>query len=86
MTDCIFCKILNGDIPSHIVNQNDDFIAILDAFPTSKGHTLVIPREHSKNIFEMSDELSQKLLKFTNETKLILEDKLKPDGFYIEVI
>ncbi|WP_317366894.1 HIT family protein [uncultured Tyzzerella sp.] len=54
--DCIFCKILNGDIPSKKVFENDNFIAILDAFPANEGHTLVIPKKHFTNIFEIDEE------------------------------
>lgn len=54
--DCIFCKILNGDIPARKVFENERFIAILDAFPANEGHTLVIPKKHFKNIFEIDEE------------------------------
>ncbi|MFR4986570.1 MAG: HIT family protein [Lachnospirales bacterium] len=54
---CIFCKILNGDIPSNKVFENDNFIAILDAFPANEGHTLVIPKKHFENIFEIDEEV-----------------------------
>lgn len=54
--DCIFCKILNGDIPSRKVFENKRFIAILDAFPANEGHTLVIPKKHFENIFEIDEE------------------------------
>ena len=53
---CIFCKILNGDIPSNKVFENDNFIAILDVFPANEGHTLVIPKKHFENIFEIDEE------------------------------
>lgn len=53
--DCIFCKILNGNIPSNKVFENDNFIAILDAFPANEGHTLVIPKKHYKDIFEIDE-------------------------------
>ena len=54
---CIFCEILNGDIPSNKVFENDNFIAILDAFPANEGHTLVIPKKHFENIFEIDEEV-----------------------------
>lgn len=53
--NCIFCKILNGEIPSNKVFENDNFIAILDAFPANEGHTLVIPKKHYENIFEIDE-------------------------------
>lgn len=54
--DCIFCKILKGDIPARKVFENERFIAILDAFPANEGHTLVIPKKHFENIFEIDEE------------------------------
>ena len=54
--DCIFCKILKGDIPCNKVFENDNFIAILDAFPANEGHTLVIPKKHYKDIFEIDED------------------------------
>ena len=53
--DCIFCKIANGQIPSAAVFEDDDFKVILDLGPASKGHALIIPKEHYANIFDMPD-------------------------------
>lgn len=55
--NCIFCEILNGNIPCNKVFENDNFIAILDAFPANEGHTLVIPKKHFENIFEIDEEI-----------------------------
>lgn len=54
--DCIFCKIANGQIPTKIITQTDNSIAFLDAFPLTKGHTLVIPKNHHDKIQNMSQE------------------------------
>lgn len=50
--DCIFCKIVEGEIPSHKVYEDDKMIAFLDVNPVSKGHTLVVPKKHVENIHE----------------------------------
>lgn len=50
---CIFCQIIQGNIPSYKVYEDDDFIAILDISQTTKGHTLVIPKKHSDNVLKM---------------------------------
>ena len=52
MEDCIFCKIIKGDIPSAKVYEDDRVMAFLDIGPANKGHTLVVPKKHSKNILE----------------------------------
>ncbi|MGE5392325.1 MAG: HIT family protein [Candidatus Saccharibacteria bacterium] len=53
--DCIFCKIANKEIPAEIVYEDDDVTAFLDINPTAKGHTLVIPKQHSKDLPETGD-------------------------------
>lgn len=55
--NCIFCEILNGNIPCNKIFENDNFIAILDAFPANEGHTLIIPKKHFENIFEIDGEI-----------------------------
>ena len=54
--DCVFCKIVTGAIPAKILNQSTHSIALLDAFPLAKGHTLVIPKKHYSKIQDMSVE------------------------------
>lgn len=54
--DCIFCKIANGEIPTKIITQTEDSLAFLDAFPLTKGHTLVIPKKHYDKIQHMPQE------------------------------
>jgi histidine triad (HIT) family protein len=58
---CIFCKIALKKIPTHIIIENDEAMAFLDAFPLSKGHTLVIPKTHYSKIQELDENLSQSL-------------------------
>lgn len=53
---CVFCKIASGEIPSKTVYEDDDFRAILDISPASKGHVIILPKNHADNIFEISDE------------------------------
>lgn len=59
--DCIFCKIIKGDIPSFTVYEDETFKVILDRFPAAPGHMLIIPKEHYKNMFELPDEVAAKL-------------------------
>ena len=60
----IFSKIINGEIPSHKIAENDDFLAFLDAFPIVLGHTLVIPKKEIDYVFDLEDELYAKLFLF----------------------
>ena len=59
--DCIFCLLANGDIPTAKVYEDDDVAVILDAGPATKGHALVLPKEHYKNITEVPEALAGKL-------------------------
>jgi histidine triad (HIT) family protein len=58
MIDCLFCKIVKGDIPSNKIYEDDKTLAFLDIFPSSKGHTLVIPKKHEEFLHQLDDETS----------------------------
>lgn len=60
--NCIFCKIAAGEIPSATIYEDEDFRVILDIEPASKGHALILPKEHYANLYELSDELASKAL------------------------
>lgn len=76
MKDCLFCKILNGDIPSLKLYENDLVYVMLDAFPDSDGHTLIIPKKHYETINEVDDETLLHMFKIAREQTNILMDKL----------
>ena len=58
MNDCIFCKIINGEIPSYKVYEDEKVYAFLDITQVTKGHTLMIPKQHVADIFEYNDVLA----------------------------
>ena len=55
--DCIFCKIAAGEIPSATLYEDDDFRVILDLGPASKGHALILPKEHYRNLYDIDEEV-----------------------------
>lgn len=65
--DCIFCKIVAGDIPGRIVHETDDAVAFLDANPLAAGHTLVVPREHRETLADIPDEEAAALFDAVHE-------------------
>ena len=65
--DCIFCKIVSGQIPARLIKQTIHSIAFLDAFPLAKGHTLVIPKNHHVKIQDMSDEENSDLFSLVHK-------------------
>lgn len=61
MNDCIFCKIAAGEIPSSTIYEDEDFRVILDLGPATKGHALILPKKHFRNIFEMDNATASKV-------------------------
>ena len=80
MSDCIFCKIVDGSIPSHKVYENEDCYAFLDIFPANRGHTLVIPKRHVKDIHEADAQTYAKVASTAKEVADILNKQLGSDG------
>lgn len=81
--NCIFCKIANGEIPSATLYEDEDFRVILDLGPASKGHALILPKEHAANIYELPDELAAKAMVVAKKVASTLKDGLKCDGLNI---
>ncbi len=80
MDDCIFCKIVKGEIPSYKLYEDDQVISFLDAFPGCKGHTLIIPKQHYQDIFDIPEELYQKVLDTTRKMANILKSTFDCEG------
>ncbi len=81
--NCIFCKIANGEIPSKTVYEDENFRAILDLEPAAKGHTLILPKNHYKNLFELPEEVAEEVLVVAKKLGAQLVDKLHSDGLNI---
>jgi len=65
--DCIFCKIISGDIPAKFLKETSDSVSFLDAFPLAKGHVLVIPKKHHQRIQDMTSEENTDLFSLVHE-------------------
>lgn len=81
--NCIFCKIAAGEIPSATLYEDDDFRVILDLGPASKGHALILPKEHYRNLFDLDDELAAKVMILAKKMVNQLKDVLGCDGYNI---
>ncbi len=79
--DCIFCKIINGDIPSYTVYENDYVKCFLDVNPISMGHTLIIPKKHFKDAYAITEEYISEIHKASKIILELLDSKLKPNGY-----
>lgn len=81
--NCIFCKIANGIIPSATVYEDDDFRAILDIAPAHKGHTIILPKTHAANLFEIDDATAAKLLPVAKKVAAAVKKVTGCDGINI---
>lgn len=81
--NCIFCKIANGEIPSATLYEDDDFRIILDLGPASKGHALLLPKEHYENLYMLPDELAAKALPVAKKMITKLTEVLGCDGYNV---
>lgn len=81
--NCIFCKIIAGEIPSNTIYEDDDFKVILDVSPASKGHALILPKNHVADIFSIDEELAAKAMKLAKKLATHMKDVLHCDGFNI---
>lgn len=81
--DCIFCKIANGEIPSSTLYEDDDFRVFLDLAPASKGHALIVPKEHFDNLYELPDETASKALVLAKKMITKMTKALECDGFNV---
>lgn len=80
---CIFCKIANGEIPSSTLYEDDDFRVILDLGPATKGHALVLPKEHYANLCELDDSVASKALIVAKKVGTAMMKSLGCAGFNI---
>ncbi len=81
MEDCIFCKIANGEAPSHKIWEDDEFMAFLSIFPNTKGFSVVIPKKHySSYIFEAPESVVFGLMSSAKKVALLIDAKLEDVG------
>ena len=71
--DCIFCKLANGVFETNTLYEDDDFRVIFDASPATKGHVLILPKEHAANVFELSEETASKVFVLAKKIATVLK-------------
>ncbi|MCI8897955.1 MAG: HIT family protein [Lachnospiraceae bacterium] len=80
-TNCIFCKIANGEIPSKTLYEDDKFRVILDLGPASKGHALILPKEHYADLYELPEETAGEVMKLAKKMAAQMTQRLGCEGF-----
>ena len=81
MTDCIFCKIISGEIPAEILYENDHAVAVLDINPIHYGHALILPKDHCNDFMELPDESYHSILQAAKVVTEALVESLKLEGY-----
>jgi histidine triad (HIT) family protein len=82
-SDCLFCGIVAGDVPAQIVDSDEHTVAFMDINPATPGHALVVPRTHSADLFEVSDEDLERTMLAARRLARRMKAALDPDGFNI---
>lgn len=81
--DCIFCKLANGQIPTNTIYEDEDFRVFLDAAPATKGHCLIVPKEHYDDLGSLDEGIAAKVLPLAQKMMKLLKEKLSWEGFNV---
>lgn len=79
--NCIFCKIIAGEIPSHTLYEDEQFRVILDVSPATRGHALILPKQHYANLYELPEDMAADAMRLAKKMMKTMTDKLNCDGF-----
>ena len=80
MSDCIFCKIANGEFDSFTVYEDNDFRGIMDISPASKGHVIILPKKHAADIYELEEEIASKIYVVAKKIAVAVKEVTGCDG------
>lgn len=80
MEDCLFCKINNGEVDSLTIYEDEKVKVMMDAFPNKPGHTLIITKEHYKDLDDIPSELAKYIIEIAKKIKPLLEDAMHPNS------
>lgn len=81
--NCIFCKIASGQIPSHSIYEDEDFKVIMDISPASRGHAIILPKNHAANLFELPEDDASKIMQVAKRCATAMQKTLQFDGINI---
>ena len=81
MNNCIFCKIANGEVSAETLYEDEKFRVILDQGPETKGHALILPKDHYADLFELPEETAGEVMKLAKRMMIKMRDKLGCEGF-----
>lgn len=79
--NCIFCKIANGEVPAKTLYEDDSYRVILDQGPATKGHALILPKEHYANLYELPEESAGEIMRLARKMAVKMTERLACGGF-----
>src|SRR3989344_5083731 len=85
MDNCIFCKIVKGEIPSNKIYEDESVLAFLDIAPINRGHALVIPKKHFENIYDVPDEVLTDVIKVSKKIAKAVKKAVGADGVNVSM-
>jgi histidine triad (HIT) family protein len=80
---CIFCMIVRGEAPAHRVHEDEHTLVFMDIFPVSDGHTLVVPKPHAENVYEVDAEMLAAIARTSHRVAAAIRAELSPDGLMV---
>ena len=81
--DCIFCKLANGEIPTRSIYEDEDFKVILDTAPATRGHALILPKEHADNLYQLPEEMTGRAFVLAKKMAASMTKTVECQGFNI---
>lgn len=81
--DCIFCKLANGEIPTTSIYEDEDFKVIMDLGPASRGHSIILPKTHAANLYELPDDYCSKIMGVAKKCAAAMKKSLNCDGLNV---
>ena len=85
VTDCVFCRIVAGELPGHVVLETDDLVAFLDTRPVFKGHVLLVPREHVETLPDLPADLRDGFMEAAQRLATAVVDGLGAQGSFVAI-
>ena len=79
--NCIFCKLANGDIPTNTIYEDEKYRVILDLGPATRGHALILPKDHYCDLYELPDEVCGEVMKLAKRMAARMTERLQCSGF-----
>jgi len=78
--DCLFCAICVGEVPAYVIHEDELFLVIMDRFPVTPGHVLILPKRHAPGIFDLNDAESAAIMPLARRVAEKIQDTLNPTG------